>query len=71
MFIWLMKATRLDVEFNEVAEIVKTEWQRRQEENAFETYLSDLRKSADIRLYNDVIETVDRSDFTTPPDIMN
>jgi hypothetical protein len=30
-----------------------------------------LRKSADIRLYNDVIETVDRSDFTTPPDIMN
>ena len=71
MFIWLMKATRLDVEFNEVAEIVKAEWQRRQEENAFETYLSDLRKSADIRLHNDVIETVDRSDFTTPPDIMN
>ena len=71
MFIWLMKATRLDVEFNEVAEIVKAEWQRRQEENAFETYLSDLRKSADIRLHNDVIETVDRSDYTTPPDILN
>ena len=71
MFIWLMKATRLDVEFNEVAEIVKAEWQRRQEEKAFETYLSNLRQTADIRLHNDVIETVDRSDFTTPPDIMN
>ena len=71
MFIWLMKATRLDVEFNEVAEIVKAEWQRRQEEKAFETYLSNLRQTADIRLHNDVIETVDRSDFTTLPDIMN
>ena len=71
MFIWLMKATRLDVEFNEVAEIVKAEWQRRQEEKAFETYLSNLRQTADIRLHNDVIETVDRSDYTTPPDILN
>tara|TARA_A100001011_G_C14187497_1_gene789729 strand:- start:1007 stop:1207 length:201 start_codon:yes stop_codon:yes gene_type:complete len=66
-----MKATRLDVEFNEVAEIVKAEWQRRQEEKAFETYLSNLRQTADIRLHNDVIETVDRSDYTTPPDILN
>ena len=71
MFIWLMKATRLDVEFNEVAEIVKAEWQRRQEEKALETYLSNLRQTADIRLHNDVIETVDRSDYTTPPDILN
>ena len=71
MFIWLMKATRLDVEFNEVAEIVKAEWQRRREEKAFETYLSNLRQTADIRLHNDVIETVDRSDYTTPPDILN
>ena len=71
MFIWLMKATRLDVEFNEVAEIVKAEWQRRQEEKAFETYLSNLRQTADIRLHNDVIETVDRRDYTTPPDILN
>ena len=71
MFIWLMKATRTEVDFDEVADIVKAEWQRRQEEKAFETYLSDLRRAADIRLYDDVIETVDRSDYTTPPDFMN
>ncbi len=71
MYIWLMKATRLDVQFGEVKDIVTAEWQRRQEEKAFESYLRDLRRSADIRLHDEVIETVEHSDYTTPPDYRN
>lgn len=71
MFIWLVKATRLDTGFAEVSEQVKAEWQRRREEEAFETYLSNLRETADIRRHEDAIKAVEKADAAPPVAGMN
>ena len=55
IFIWLQKKTGGVSDYETIAAQVKSEWQRRQDEQDFANYLAGLKRTARIKTYPDNI----------------